>query len=297
MHNLRTFLQKSLDLRAGASLGLLAFSAFLGSATLASADIAAVSADRVNGYDRERLDDNTYKPETYAFAEGGLMDAAIAGGTLRETTFKQIVLTLAPALAKQKYYPSKDPDLLIFVFWGATKGTKGATQNPAYDNVRESLVDVASAGRSGDRDAMLAAAERSDGYLGELQVLNRQRLDVNVHNAQILGFGPDLQRALELSFTSMAQDLTEDLEDSRYFVVLKAYDFKLAKKEKKRKLLWETRFSVRSSNSDFREQLPAMIQYAGHFFGENSGGLVRRPMPKVQVDIGTPVYLGEEPAK
>jgi hypothetical protein len=268
-----------------------------GFATGLRAEIAAVSSSVVNGYTRVRLPDHTYKPETYVFAEGGLLDAPIAGGTLRQIPFRQIALTLGSALAQQRYVATTDiksADLLIFVFWGATKGANDSSSEAVYENLRDGLIDVAATKNSGDRDAQLAAAERADPYLGALEAANRQRLTLNARNANILGFGPEFEKSLELSFTSMAQDLTEDLEDNRYFVVLKAYDMQLARKEKKRKLLWETRFSVRAAQNDFRQQLPAMIKYAGRYFGKDSGGLIRRPLPKVNVEIGAPVYLGEE---
>jgi len=38
-------------------------------------------------------------------------------------------------------------------------------------------------------------------------------------------------------------------------VVLMAYDFQLLWKEKKHKLLWETRFSIRQRHNDFDRQL------------------------------------------
>lgn len=277
-----------------------AFLAIIGSLSLsvaAWADIAAVSSRVSPGYEREHLADGSTKPQTYAFANGGVRDVAIAGSALEKVRFIDIAHLLAPELAKQSFVPTRDKqsaDLLIFVSWGGTKGTNDGGVDPVYDNVRSGAIEIKNAQT---RDDQLAAAERSDSYLAQLNMLDRQRLGRDVENAKILGFDRDLVKTIDLSFTSMAQDLRDDLEANRYFVVLQAFDFKLAQKEKKKKLLWETRFSVRSSNTDFADQLPAMVKYAGHFFGENSGGLIRRPLPNVKVDVGDAVVVPDSQTK
>lgn len=52
----------------------------------------------------------------------------------------------------------------------------------------------------------------------------------------------------------------EKLEVDRYFVVLKAYDFRTAWKEKRRKLLRETRFGISAQGARFENQLAGMAQ-------------------------------------
>ena len=56
--------------------------------------------------------------------------------------------------------------------------------------------------------------------------------------------------------------LLSEIEENRYFVVLMAYDFQLFWKEKKLKVLWETRFSINESRNDFDKALPTIAQYA-----------------------------------
>ena len=75
-----------------------------------------------------------------------------------------------------------------------------------------------------------------------------------------------------------------------------AYDFQLLWKEKKHKLLWETRFSVRENRNDFGKALPAMSQYASRYFGQDTHGLIRRPLQE-NINLGELRILGIEPEK
>jgi hypothetical protein len=71
-------------------------------------------------------------------------------------------------------------------------------------------------------------------------------------------------------------------------------------KEKKHKLLWESRFSVREQGNDFTRALPAMAEYAGQYFGRDSHGLLRTHVPDGRIDVGDPTVIeflsGEPPA-
>ena len=66
-------------------------------------------------------------------------------------------------------------------------------------------------------------------------------------------------------------------------------------KEKKRVLLWETRFSIREKDHQFDRDLPAMARYASKYFGQDSHGLVRKEVPLGRVEIGDVKSLGEVP--
>jgi hypothetical protein len=92
------------------------------------------------------------------------------------------------------------------------------------------------------------------------------------------------------------KDLLEDVEENRYFVVLLAYDFQELWQRKQRKLLWETRFSIRERGHDFGKDLLAMAQYASRYFGQDSSGLIRKPLRDTKVILGDPKVLGYEPA-
>lgn len=82
-----------------------------------------------------------------------------------------------------------------------------------------------------------------------------------------------------------------EIEENRYFVVLMAYDFQLLWKQKKRKLLWETRFSINERHNQFDKALPLMAQYAARFFGQPSDGLVKARLQEGRVEIGDPTLI------
>jgi hypothetical protein len=76
-----------------------------------------------------------------------------------------------------------------------------------------------------------------------------------------------------------------------------AYDFQLLWKQKKHKLLWETRFSIRQIHNDFDKQLEAMAENASQYFGQDTKGLIRKPLPEGNVKVGELKVLGIEPEK
>jgi hypothetical protein len=68
--------------------------------------------------------------------------------------------------------------------------------------------------------------------------------------------------------------LNAELNEERYFVVLMAYDYQAMKKDKRSKLLWTTRLSVRTAGNNFTEALPVLAQAGSHVFGKQVEGLV-----------------------
>jgi hypothetical protein len=125
-------------------------------------------------------------------------------------------------------------------------------------------------------------------------------------NAHMLGYDSSDLIATEranyvrgTAFSVDRDDLYAEIRENRYFVVLMAYDFQLLWKEKKHKLLWETRFSISERRNAFDKALPVMAQYASRYFGQPSNGLLRTRVPEGRVEIGEPKSLGvvEAPAK
>lgn len=91
------------------------------------------------------------------------------------------------------------------------------------------------------------------------------------------------------------QDVVDEVEESRYYVVLLAYDFQSLLERKERKLLWETRFSIPERRNEFDKQLAAMAQSASRYFGQDSQGLLRKPLPATNVTFGELKVIGVEP--
>ena len=235
--------------------------------------------------------------------------------------FLDVAHRIAPALARQNYLPVKaqDPsqtDLLIMVYWGTTIGTNRASSSPEYQ-IAQSLIPPPMpppppppSGRpppGGGGGAAGAAAEAqsaaNNSALAQADILismaNHRRDRQNFQNALTLGYAEEMRRMAGYETTALRnvrQDIVEDVEENRYYVILLAYDFQTLWKSRQRKLLWETRFSVREQGHDFDKELAAMAAHAARYFGQDSGGLLRKPMPKTNVKLGELKVLEDEPA-
>jgi hypothetical protein len=83
-----------------------------------------------------------------------------------------------------------------------------------------------------------------------------------------------------------------ELLSPRYFVVLLAYDFQAKWAQGKSTLLWQTRLSLRARGNEFDRQLPAMVQHASKFFGQDTHGLIHEQTPEGQVLLAELKSLG-----
>jgi hypothetical protein len=298
--------------RFAALLGVSFAAVSLAPTLLAETDIAAVYAATANGYARVRLADHSYQPETYTFAEGGRMEGLVADRSIDETSFMQIARVMVPSLRQQNYIPSGDPkkiDLMITVFWGTTAGAEGGKYRNSQSTLTNALSRfhtfdpssgyierIAQHGSQadpypiGDTEGMMRVSAQDE--VAQMLMLNQAENAIrdrnNSRNAVILGFWEDYNKAMDLPTFAFSPGIIEELEADRYFVVLKAYDFQLLRTQKQKKLLWETRFSVRERRNQFDRILPVMAQTASQYFGQNSGRLLRKPVPVGRVDMGTP---------
>jgi hypothetical protein len=225
-------------------------------------DITTVTARASSEYVRLRQADGTYASETYAFGKGGIWPGARKDASIDYLSFLDVAHVIANPLAGQHYFPSADPaktKLLIMVYWGTTRQVIG----PATPELRrmQALINTKMLGYESWYNKFALADTRLT------------------------------------AFDQNKKDLYVEIEDDRYFVVLMAYDFQLMWKEKKHRFLWETRFSLRQMHHDFDKDLPSMALYASRYFGQDSNGLVRKPIPMGRVEVGEPTSLGDVPDK
>jgi hypothetical protein len=240
-----------------------------------SEQITAISAKVHNGYIRAKLPDGTFRTETYVIGRGGFLGSGAAGvqmvnsmrdNTIDSVTVDAIARTLAAPLADQHYAPAQVPDaadLMIMVYWGLAIG--GGNTNFGQDKDK---VDA--------KNAALMGFD-SEGVFGQ-------------------GFG-DTSNVMSIILRQVHSDVIDAIEVNRYFVVLLAFDLQSALKQKKIRLLWDTRFSLSQRRHDFAGNLPAMTLLASRYFGQDSQGLVRTPIPEGHIEIGPVKSLGEVPEK
>jgi hypothetical protein len=253
--------------------------------TSASDEITAVSSKVSNGYVRTRLAGGPFRPESYVFGDGGFLTDGLAGlkgstavftrdDSIDEMTFGTVARMIKGPLEDQSYVLARQPEttnLFIMVFWGRTIGTNAFLES-----------GLSSVPLGSSRDKM------------------------DLQNAALLGF--DSERVFGLGFddpTNMMSNISRQarssvvtaIEDDRYYVILRAFDFQSAWRQKTIKLLWETRFSLSQRRHDFGEDLPRMTQIAAKYFGQDSHGLIIKAIPEGRVEIGEPRSLGDVPAK
>lgn len=210
-----------------------------------------------NGYTRELRPDGGYQPETYTFAEGGLIDGEMAAGDDVSTMgFGPVAAAVAGALKSQGYVASADPagtKLMIMLWYGTTRDTSYHVGGPPISDI----------------------------------------VGLRSRAARLLGFQKEYSRAGMLSFTDFGVNFNDELYADRFFVVLKAYDFQVARKEKRLKLLWESRYSIRRQAVNFTAELPVMSGFAARTFGHETDGIFDPSSVEGRVQLGELKVLGE----
>jgi len=283
-------------------------------------------------YTRTTLPGGGFKPETYAFGEGG-SQSPMRDLSFDKLTFMDVAKTVAPHLATKGYLPcaKSDPaqaNLLIMVYWGLTVGTDNASSSAQYQiaqsfvpppqapvaaipvvnadgDMQGMLADPATSGRGAEALIAGIVADQANSALQQSMIIagsaNRQRDRQDTENASILGYVHEMRRVEgyqnSAAFRQRRQDILDEIEESRYYVVLMAYDFQELRQNKQKKILWETRLSIRERGSDFSQELAAMVASASRYFGENSDGLKRKSLREGRIDLGELKVIGIEPDK
>ncbi len=293
-----------------------------GAGSDASSEITAVSSVVSSGYVRTKLSDGSFKPELYAFGSGGRIEGRLAGDSIDKMTFADIARVVSAPLAGRRYMPATDPgkvDLLIMVYWGTTSGAEGASSSAEYQNLQANQVQPTPPPMMVESDTSMGASQAAvlnqnrmstiqgqmadsgfDSALAAANLEDRIRLKADARNAMLLGYDSELEDSAGLEGTALGgkrSELIREIEESRYFVVLMAYDFQRLLKDKKPKLLWVTRISIRQHDNEFQKVLPAMTWFASEYFGQDTHGLLRRQLPEGHVDVGEPKPLGVVPDK
>ncbi len=289
---------------------LVLFAALVAAAHAAedNTEVTAVSATVHNGYERTKEADGSYKVESYSFGEGGFSGTPTEDKSIDGQSFRKIAGMIAPALAHQGYVSSFDADktqLLILVYWGTTgtdqRAADGYDPGPGAITPPPPPPVTVSAGRGGavvsTPPPPVPTLGTQGAYDAMVSARNRTRDRDNARNAQILGFDEALAQSSNRPDSRRYLDLVDEVEDARYFVVLRAYDFQLMWKEKKSKLLWEVHYSLRSHHHLFDESLGAMTDMASHYFGQDTKGIVRKDVPLGRVRLGETIFKGEAETK
>jgi hypothetical protein len=271
----------------------------MGEAVAAQEASIAASATAGSDYQRPRDAAGALRPETYVFAEGQFLGGGTVDRGLEQTTFTQITRTLAVNLARQNYLPAPDMNsaqLVIMVHWGMTMVSEDPMKDINLQRAQEALATF-SAEQEANGLADPTALNSATSAMG----MARQGVQDAVNrNAVLLGFARSLERERQQMMTSTAEiTMSNELNEERYFVILMAYDNQTRLKERKSRLMWVTRLSVRSPGNNFTEALPALARVGAEVFGRQVDGLVRvkAPLGRGTVTIGELEVLGQAAEK
>lgn len=294
-------------------------------------EVTAVSSRASGDYVRAKLADGSFKPEFYVFGEGGHLTSA-GDPAIDRISFMEIARTIAGPLKSQNYVPARDAKatrLLVLVYWGRTGTPESAENSLAIQGLQDASTAASNAkavngahelaaqnignptgtmpcGSFAPSTSMALVADQIDadnaftGALALAAAENRGRDEANLRNAMLLGYDSLWNATSTYVGTPLEyrrQDLVKELEESRYFVILMAYDFQKVWKQKQHKLLWETRVSIRQRHHEFDKELLAMAQHASPYFGKDSHGLIKRDIPEGRVDIGQMRLVDSGPGK
>lgn len=292
----------------------------------AAETVATAVYSRVgNGYKRERLKDGSFKPEYYALANGGRIAGTTSDVTVDRIAYPEVAGISMRLLAQQNYRYAQSKEqakLLLVLQWGSTIGFNVENYSKKVSDSGRALTDLnwfyqqrgmdrsQSDSRLGGSDpfARNDASEEGDlrskfeSAMLQLLVDNKMRDRINEHNARVLGYLDDLADANDIRRWAGGgdryTDLITDVEESRYYIVISAYDFRELTERNKKKLLWQTRVSVRSPGNRFDDSFVAMLRGASKYFGQDSGRLIKGEESKGTVELGDLKFLGEakEPA-
>jgi hypothetical protein len=266
--------------------------------TVATAVYARVEKD----YKRERLEDGSFKPEYYALANGGRIAGTASDITMDRITYAEVAQVAARLLAQKNYHyaqSAKQADLMIVLHWGTTIAFNGGNYSQAVNQVAQAMAGSGPQGMGSiERDMSAVPSDgAAEGELLKLMMENRARDRINQDNARVLGYLDDINDSNDIRRWAGGgdryNDLVADVEESRYYIIVSAYDFDQLVNHQKKKLRWQTRVSVRAPGNRFDDSFAAMLKGASKHFGQDSGRLVRGEESKGVVELGDLKFLGE----
>ena len=283
-----------------------------------------------NGYKREKAQDGSFKPEYYALSNGGRIFGTMSDLTVDRIKYPEVANIAMRFLATQNYLYAQTKEqakLLLVLNWGSTLAPNGvqksmniASTQAAIDSLRSAQATlnasmtpsnssqdhgkIAAAGfgrsiqfASNDEIAVAHTADSVENQFYRMLADDRVRDQLNERNAKVLGYMDELADSSDIRRYAGGgdrySDAITDVEESRYYIVISAYDFTELTKNNTKKLLWQIRVSVPSPGNTFDDSVVAMMKSAAKYFGQDSGRLKRLTETKGTVEMGDTKYLGE----
>lgn len=231
--------------------------------------------------------------ETYVFMEGHHYPGQTVDRTMERMTFREIVGTLAPELARRRYLPGNSAsaaDLLLIVHWGTTRpkiGIREMTAQPTTGVDRDRLMaeTMKEFGLPGEVesnfDGLPDSLQLPDGHAfnqdQEFDRLDKLTDELGQQmrrgdNVTLLGYSDDLHRLGKRAWTGETErSLRHDLNSERYFVIVRAYDLKgRTPGVPRNRPVWTMHLNISSPGNNFRMAMARMSVAASRYAGLNN---------------------------
>lgn len=251
-----------------------------------AANFVTVRAWASEEYLKERVTKPKKKIQTYQFFKGNHFKGKSFDKGFEEMSFNDLILDLAQHLTRQDFYPASkigDGDLLIVVHYGVTDFEEDQMELIGID----SLEDISASPWEGIEIGSVEAYDLMDALnsaLGMQHTINSGNSMTRAEKAQILGIEDMFDKPSHLTSNYEYEQM---MEEARNFVVLMAYDYKLRRKGES-KLLWSTRYNIRSAGQGFEAAVKQMNTVGSDYFGRNFNKLIRK-----RLDDTSSVEIGE----
>ncbi|HEY4249166.1 MAG TPA: hypothetical protein VGM64_20245 [Lacunisphaera sp.] len=253
------------------------------------------------------------RQETYVFAAGRFFGGSRVDHSIDRLPFRKIAEFLAPELARRNYVPTPrvdTADLLLIVHWGTTapritldqtRGTTDFSIDHAEERAIQQQFNETMAGGDAQVAALFSTGSDIDAKTSfEQSERLTDDLDSDLragNNAQLLGYTQDMRRFEKNAFQTVQEaTLRANLEEERYFIIIKAYDFHEKKSPGQRQRpVWTLYLNMRSPGQNFKTAMTRMSAVAVDYFGRASDGIkVGRPTDREgTVNLGPLIILGE----
>ena len=265
----------------------------LTTANVQAANFVTVKAWASEEYLKERAREPNNRIQSYQFMEGRRYMGKSADDEVINMTFIDLATDLAQHLAIQDFYPNPvmgEGELLIVVNYGVTDYEEdmmevlGITSEESVLGQDVSQVDV-STSSAADITALFDAIDTIAGTSSLTDGFNSGNSMSRKEKAFMLGIDDIPEKPDHLTSDNEYEEM---LRESRYFVVLLAYDYQLLTKTGEKKLLWSTRYNIRTAGQSYQAAIKEMNLVAGDYFGKNFKNLTRK-----RLDDDSRVKIGE----
>ncbi len=217
------------------------------------------------------------KVQTYQFNEGQNFKEI----SREKGTFNDIVIDLARHLVKQNFYPKPVPgegDILVAVHYETTIEHENQINLWGFTGLEDFgfTEGIESIGRTGTTlsPGEINAIQNIHSNLSMQQAINFFNGMTRFEKAKLLGLDDLWYRRLHPPHNNYEYETI--LQQDLYFIVLMAYDFEHFLRMGEAKLLWSTRYRVRSPGQSFENAFRGMNNVASDFFGKNIDEISRK---------------------